>query len=182
MTTDQPAILVVTGASGAGKTTLVRRLAAMRVPGVGCFELDSMEVPSVEEMTERWGGTMEWQNVATRYWIDRLLQNEEGHEVAVLDGQVRPSEVRAAFGSLGVRVGEIALVDCGHDERNARLTGPRGQPELVSGQMDCWAAYLRGQCDALDLPRIDTSGRAAGESVEELAALVEELRRLRAAA
>jgi hypothetical protein len=33
-----------------------------------------------------------------------------------------------------------------------------------------------------DLHRIDTSGRAAAECVAELAALVEELRRLRAAA
>jgi len=179
--TTQPAILVVTGASGAGKTTLVRALDAMRIPGVGCFELDSMEVPSAEEMMERWGGTMEWQNVATRYWIERLLRNDGGHEVAVLDGQVRPSEVRAAFTSLGARVGGVTLVDCEADERNARLRGPRGQPDLVSGQMDGWAAYLRGQCDALDLPRIDTSGRTTADCVAELAAQVEALRRLRAA-
>ena len=180
--TTQPALLVVTGASGAGKTTLLRGLDATRIPGVGCYELDSMEVPSAEEMIERWGGTMEWQNEATRYWIERLLRNDGGHEVAVLDGQVRPSEVRAAFEKLGVRIGRIALVDCGHDERNARLSGPRGQPELVSGQMDCWAAYLRGQCDALDLPRIDTTARPAAECAAELAALVEEIRRLRSAA
>ena len=111
----QPAILVLTGASGAGKTSLLRELRAMRIPGVGCHELDSMEIPSAEEMIERWGGTMEWQNVATHHWIDRLLRNEEGHEVAVLDGQTRPSEVRAAFDGLGVRVGRVALVDCGHD-------------------------------------------------------------------
>ncbi len=179
--TTQPALLVVTGASGAGKTTLIRELRAMGIPGVGCYELDSMEIPSPEEMIERWGGTMEWQNVATRYWIERLLRNDGGHEVAVLDGQVRPSEVRAAFASLGVRVGGVTLVDCDPDERNARLRGPRGQPELISGQMDCWAAYLRGQCDALDLPRIDTSARAAADCVAELAALVEDLRRVRAA-
>jgi hypothetical protein len=61
--------------------------------------------------------------------------------------------------------------------------GLHGQLDLCNPQMDCWAAYLRGQCDALDLPRIDTSARAAtAECVAELAALVEELRRLRAAA
>jgi len=178
----RPALLVLTGASGAGKTTLVRALDAMRIPGVGCHELDSMEIPSAEEMIARWSGTMEWQNEATRYWIERLLRNDGGHEVAVLDGQVRPSEVRAAYARLGVRVGQVALVDCAMDERNARLRGSRGQPELISGQMDCWAAYLRGQCDALDLPRIDTTARPAAESVAELAALVEELRRLRSAA
>ena len=106
--TTQPALLVVTGASGAGKTTLVRALDTMRIPGVGCHELDSMEVPSAEEMIERWGGTMEWQNEATRYWIERLLRNDGGHEVAVLDGQVRPSEVRAAFTTTGPAPGALS--------------------------------------------------------------------------
>ena len=45
----QPAVLVVTGASGAGKSTLVRGLSALELPGVGCYEFDSVGVPSPEE-------------------------------------------------------------------------------------------------------------------------------------
>jgi heat shock protein HslJ len=46
----KPAILVVTGASGAGKTPAVRRLEARGRPGVRCFYFDSIGVPS-EEVT-----------------------------------------------------------------------------------------------------------------------------------
>lgn len=174
----QPALLVVTGASGAGKTTLVRELDALKIPGVGCYEFDSVGVPSEEEMVARWGSGVEWQNVATDYWVERLLRNEAEHEVAVLDGQTRPSEARAAFERSGVRIGRVVLVDCDHDERNARLRGPRGQPELACARMDCWAAYLRGQADALGLPIIDSS-RAFAEAVADLAAQVKELAALR---
>jgi hypothetical protein len=51
----------------------------------------------------------------------------------------------------------FAPVECEQDEREARLRGPRAQPELVYPQMENWAAYLRGQADALGLDRIDTS-------------------------
>lgn len=178
---NQPALLVVTGASGAGKTTLVRGLESLRLPGVGCYRLDSLGVPSPGEMQRRWGGGERWQAHATGYWVERLLRNDDGVEVAVLDGQTRPSEVRAAFERLDVRLGRIVLVDCGHDERNARLRGPRGQPELACGEMDCWAAYLRGQADALGLPIVDTAGRSVDEAVAELAAHVRALMELRRA-
>lgn len=60
------------------------------------------------------------------------------------------------------------LVDCGYAERNARLRGPRGQPELATADMDCFAAYMRGQADALDLPILDTTGRAESACLDEL--------------
>jgi len=47
----------------------------------------------------------------------------------------------------------------------------------VNPQMDCWAAYLRGQADALHLPVIDTTG----EGIEAIAdALVVHVERARA--
>ena len=81
---------------------------------------------------------------------------------------VRPSAVRAAFARHGVARGEVVLVDCDYAERNARLRGPRGQPELATPQMDCWAAYLRGQADALGLPVLDTTSKSPEESVRAL--------------
>ncbi|HEX8243431.1 MAG TPA: hypothetical protein VF541_08050 [Longimicrobium sp.] len=170
----QPALLVLTGASGAGKTTLVHALQAMRLPGVGCYFFDEIGVPSAEEMTRRFGGGEQWQSAMTAGWITRLLRNDDGVRVAVLDGQVRPSMARGHLQRLGAQRWQIALADCGHAERNARLHGPRAQPELATGDMDCWAAYLRGQADALGLPVIDTS-RPLAETVAELAALAESL-------
>jgi ABC-type uncharacterized transport system ATPase subunit len=170
----QPALLVLTGASGAGKTTLVRALEAMEIPDVGCYFFDSIGVPSVEEMTRVYGGGDQWQAAMTAEWIARLLRNDDGVRVAVLDGQTRPSMLRAELERQAVPRWQVVLADCGHAERNERLRGPRAQPDLVSHQMDCWAAYLRGQADALALPVIDTS-RPLAECVAELETLVREM-------
>jgi hypothetical protein len=167
----QPAILVLTGASGAGKTTIIRTLEEKRLPGVGCYFFDSIGVPSPEVMIRDFGGGEQWQAATTEAWITRLLRNDDGVRVAVLDGQTRPSVLRALFLRLGAARWQIALADCGHAERNARLYGARAQPELATRDMDCWAAYLRGQADALELPVIDTS-RTLAETVAEVEAIV----------
>jgi hypothetical protein len=42
--------------------------------------------------------------------------------------------------------------------------------------MDCWAAYLRGQADALNLPVIDTTSVGIDAVVDALATHVETIR------
>lgn len=160
-------IVVVTGASGAGKTTLVRALEATALPDVACFYFDAIGVPSRDEMVDRWGGPREWQAAATEEWLRRLTHDADGVRIAVLDGQTAPSLVLAATERLGIPAPLILLVDCDRAERNARLRA-RGQPELASADMDCWAAYLRGQADALGLPVIETTRRALSESAADL--------------
>ncbi|MEP6763818.1 MAG: hypothetical protein ABJB66_05865 [Gemmatimonadaceae bacterium] len=147
-------ILVVTGASGAGKTTLVRTLEARSVPGVSFHYFDSIGVPSVEQMVADYGGGAQWQLAMTNQWIERLADNGDG--LSVLDAQVRPSACREAFTRMHVD-GHIVLIDCRPDVRENRLRELRGQPELVTRDMACWGSYLRGQADALGLPVIDTT-------------------------
>jgi hypothetical protein len=168
-----PAILVVTGASGVGKTTLVRGLEARGLPGISCHYFDSIGVPSAEVMERDFGGGAAWQEQTTRAWIARLSSRSE--RVAILEGQTRPSVVRAAFRDAGIRQGAIVLIDCAPATRNSRLQGARGQAELASAQMDAWAAYLRGQADALDLPIIDTTSLAPAVALDELVRYVDQL-------
>ena len=168
-------MLVVTGASGAGKTTLVRRLAGLGLPGVGCHEFDTIGVPSAAEIRARFGDGEGFQHWALSEWMTRLARNADEVRVAVLDAQVRPRAARDALARHGVEIGGVVLVDCDYDERNARLRGPRGQPDLATPQMDGWAAYLRGQADALDVPVIDTTGASPDASLIVLRAHVDAL-------
>ena len=152
-----PAILVVTGASGVGKTAAARALEARALPGVRCYYFDAVGVPSIEDMCPDFGGPEQWQALTTQRWLDRIAADPDGAEVYVLDGQTRPSFVRSAAACAGIRLVPIVLLDCAPAIRHERLIGPRNQPALSNSRMDCWAAYLRGQADALDLPVIDTT-------------------------
>jgi hypothetical protein len=174
-----PAILVVTGASGSGKTAAVRALDARALPGVRCYYFDSIGVPSREEIERDFGDGEKWQAVATERWLERLAADPEHAEVYVLDGQTRPSFVNTAAGRVGVDVVHIVLLDCVYQVRNTRLIELRGQPELANSDMDRWAAYLRGQADALDLPVIDTTSLEIEAVADALAVHVERVRHMR---
>lgn len=161
-------VLVVTGASGVGKTTLVRIIESRGVPGASFHYFDSIGVPSVTEMTEKFGSAANWQRAMTNNWIERLGRVDG---LAVLDAQVRPSVCREAFVRLHLD-GDILLIDCEHDVRESRLRDERAQPEITTRDMACWASYLRGQADALGLPIIDTTLLSIDAAADELHALV----------
>jgi len=131
-------------------------------------------------MMERdFGSGERWQAEATDRWVERLAATPDAANIAVLDGQTRPSFIRSALARAGVRYNRIVLLDCDPHIRAARLSGPRGQPELATSEMDAWASYLRGQADALGLPVVDTTL----QSVDAVAdALQEEVEMLRAEA
>lgn len=168
-------ILVVTGASGAGKTEAVRALATRALPGVSCFYFDSIGVPTPEEMDRKFGGGEGWQAHATAEWLARIDSDSSKATVAVLDGQTRPSFVFDAADRAPHSTLSVVLLDCSRDARVERLTGARGQPELANERMDNWAVYLRGQADALGLPVIDTTDLSVSATADRLEAIVQQL-------
>jgi hypothetical protein len=171
--------LFVIGASGAGKTAAVEALSSRHLPGVRCYFFDSVGVPSPAEMHRDWGSGERWQEEMTKRWIERLAANADSCEVAVLEGQTRPSFIARHLARAGISQARILLLDCTRAVRLERLRDLRGQPELASDRMDAWAAYLRGQADALGLRVLDTSAISA-QTVAD--ALVHEIAALRAAA
>ena len=162
-----PAILVLTGASGAGKTTLTLKLNALAIPGVKGINCDRVEIESHDTAS-----STDRQADVLRYWISHLLQPETGIELGVLDTQIRPHRALEVLKQNGIDCAQIVLVDCDPVKRNERLRTDRSQPELAHPQMDCWAAYLRGQADALKLSIIDTSNDPIDKSLGELELLV----------
>ena len=165
-----PAILVLTGASGAGKTTLIFKLNELAIPGVKGINCDRVKFESDET-----ADPSDWQADVLRYWISHLSQPETGIELAVLDTQIRPHRALEVLDQAAIKYAQIVLVDCDPVKRNERLHVDRRQPELANPQMDCWAAYLRGQADALQLSIIDTSNDPIDKSLAELELLVTNL-------
>ncbi|HWZ90280.1 MAG TPA: hypothetical protein VNW92_15560 [Polyangiaceae bacterium] len=168
-------ILVVTGASGVGKTSAVLALAARSDPRVACFYFDSIGVPTPEAIERDFGGGERWQAHATDQWIARLVTEGSSTTVNVLDAQTRPSFVRAALARASHSRSQIVLLDCASEIRRARLVS-RGQSDLATSQMDLWAAYLRGQADALGLPVLETSRLSVAEVADALREIAETLR------
>jgi len=165
-----PTVLVVTGASGVGKTTLVDAIQSRALAGVRCYHFDSVGVPSVGRMLAEFGSPQAWQVAMTHRWIATLAANADQVRLAILEGQVRPDVVREAFVSSGIERGGIVLVDCAPEVRAARLRGASPESERIAPQMNTWAAYLRGQADALQLPVLDSTGLSVGEAADQVAA------------
>jgi len=169
-----PAILVVTGTSGVGKTAVIDAVEARGLPGVRCYHFDAIGVPSLARMVAEFGSPQAWQVTTTHQWIGSLAANPQQHRVAILEGQVRPSVVRDAFASHGVTRSGILLLDCAPEVRQARL--PResrgGDPAgRTAPAMHTWAAYLRGQADALGLPVLDTTELSVEQAADRVVSL-----------
>jgi len=165
-----PAILVLTGASGAGKTTLILKLNELAIRGVEAINCDRVKIerPETADPGDPHVGVL-------RYWITQLSREKTEIELAVLDTQIRPHRAREVLDQAEIMYTQIVLVDCDPIKRNERLHRERCQPELANSQMDCWAAYLRGQADALNLSIIDTSKDPIDKSLNTLEVLVREL-------
>jgi hypothetical protein len=125
--------------------------------------------------SDEMAGSTDPQADVLRYWISQLSEAETGIELAVLDTQIRPHRALEVLSQAAITYAQIVLVDCDPEKRNERLHMDRGQPELANARMDCWAAYLRGQADALSLAIIDTSNDPIDKSLVELELLVRDL-------
>lgn len=76
---------------------------------------DSIGVPSPEAMERDFGGGERWQACATTDWVSRLHALGGGVDVAILDGQTRPSFVFDAAGAAASSRLHVVLLDCSPD-------------------------------------------------------------------
>jgi hypothetical protein len=137
----------------------------LAIPGIKGINCDRVKI---ESSTDRQADIL-------CYWISHLSQAETGIELAVLDTQIRPHRALEVLSQATIEYAQVVLVDCDPVKRNERLHMDRSQPELANSRMDCWAAYLRGQADALKLSIIDTSSDQIDKSLAELELLVRDL-------
>ncbi len=148
-------LIIVTGASGSGKTACVEHL-ALRRPDWRLLHFDSIGVPSHSEMEAGWGSPAAWQRDATLRWVARIASDFPLGLPTVLEGQTRIEFLSEAL-SRHQLAAQIVLLDCDDQTRVDRLSRLRGQPELATKEMSSWAQFLRMEARACSVRVLDTS-------------------------
>jgi hypothetical protein len=121
-------------------------------------------------MEDMYGGPDGWQAHNAKQWVRWVV--ESASRLVVLDSQIRPTVILDAAAQHGLSEVHVTLIDCGHEERRRRLH-ERGSADLDHLDMYAWAAYLKGQADALKLEVINTTASTVEESALELASSIE---------
>ena len=166
-------LVVLTGASGSGKTAIAEAIAASHGEQIGIRFFDTIGVPPVEEMNALFGSPAEWQRAMTAEWMAKLAATMQAERPILFEGQMRLAFVMDAAMALGLAC-HIILVDCNDDVRRHRLAVDRGQPELAGDDMMNWAAYLRREAEQAGCEILDTSALSLDEAARTV------LQRLRA--
>lgn len=156
-------IVFLIGASGAGKTTVTKQLAQRNIPHFKILYFDSIEVPTMQQMEEQYGGPEHWQKIKTMEWIDTIHSQYLPHTQVLFDGQMRPSFIKEACQKKRIKNFEIILFDCSDAERKKRLI-ERGHEGLADDNMMNWARYLRRECQARGYPSLDTTSISVEEA------------------
>ena len=165
-------LVVLTGASGAGKTAISDLIAAEHGADIDIRFFDSIGVPPVEEMNALFGSPAGWQQAMTAEWMARIAGTMQPRRPVLFEGQMRIAFVVDAAAAMGLAC-HIILVDCDDATRRHRLASDRNQPELANDDMMNWAAFLRREAQSAGCEILDTSNLP----IAEAAAIV--LQRLR---
>jgi chloramphenicol 3-O-phosphotransferase len=173
MTMQPPIKLVIlTGASASGKTTITKRIATNAAPIINCLYFDSIGVPSAEQMIAEFGLEENWQRAKTFDWMIRIKEEflSKG-KLVLFDGQMRISFIFEACAAAKITHYKTVLVDCDDASRESRLAINRRRPELANARMMNWARFLRNEADASSILKLDTTTSSIEECVSELLAV-----------
>ncbi|HBD7427657.1 TPA: AAA family ATPase [Legionella pneumophila] len=153
----QPLIILITGASGVGKTTLLKEIEQQYPQGsISSHFFDSIGVPTFDDMIKEYGSTEKWQEITTRRWIERLTLIHD-KKLIFLEGQFNPEFALAPLKEQGI---ENYLLICLHTEqatREHRLSVLRNQPELANIHMNNWALFLKKKTSEMGGIILDSS-------------------------
>ncbi|MGO6966635.1 AAA family ATPase [Rhizobium leguminosarum] len=167
-------LVILTGASGAGKTTIAEAIERLHGHEIDVYYKDRIGVPPVHEMIDKFGSVEGWQRAATFEWMARLSPLLlEGRSV-LFEGQSRLSFLTEAVEHAGIKSHSCILIDCDDETRTRRLSIDRGQSELANPDMMNWAAFLRNEASAYGCKILDTSNLTLEQGVERV---LRELRR-----
>ena len=129
-------MLLVTGASGVGKSTARRLIAERLAPQVRAVELTQIAGPPTWERGWRQRAVEQVVQVA-------LTEQEAGRHLLLVGDPVPPGEVLAAPSADRLDGFAACLLDCGPAEQERRLR-ERGDPEDLIPHHLAFAEWMRG--------------------------------------
>lgn len=143
--------LLITGASGMGKSSVRRLLAAELEPEVACVELGSV-VP-----IPPWP-TLAWRQESAEAVVRLALELQaEGRHLLLSGDPVAPGEVVAAPSADQLDAVRACLLDADPEQQEARLRG-RGDPPSLLPTHVAFAAWMRGHAaDPSHMPEVLTT-------------------------
>lgn len=167
---ERPALILVTGASGAGKTHLIDAMEGAVVhPNIGYFKFDTIGIPSLEEMIEHSGSGEAWQRFATREWMKRFAEDPATPPAVIFEGQYNLDFAIEALQEFGFTDFRLIVATVPDEVMAQRLSELRGQPELVNNDMRNWAAFLKKQGQEKGALLLDTSSMSTEAAVHVIA-------------
>jgi adenylate kinase family enzyme len=168
-------LLILTGASGSGKTALARAIqTALPMCEVRFF--DSIGVPSAETMATYagdYGPGGGWQRAMTIEWMQRIAALLKFGKAVLFEGQMRIAFIEEAIAAAGIKNARIVLIDCSDSIRIARLTHDRQQPNLADENMISWARFLREEARLGGYEILDTGSIPFSSSLDLLIAYLD---------
>ena len=162
-------LIVLTGASGSGKTTIARVIQARHADRVDALFFDSIGVASPNQMAAEFGSPEGWQRAKTIEWMTRIVTTSHLQRNVLFEGQMRLSFLIEAISAADLPDHHIILLDCDDVTRKRRLVDNRMQPELADSRMMDWARFLRDEARRHQCEIVDTSFATIEASAERIA-------------
>ncbi len=170
----QVPFVVLTGASGSGKTTIAHMI-EIEHPEITVFRFDTIGVPSAEVMATYGTGHQPggaWLRAMTLEWFGRIAKVLASGQPVLFEGQMRIAFVQEALQAHCIEHARIICVECDDSTRIDRLTIERLQPELANENMLGWSRYLHQEAIEAGYEVFDTTGLSpAGSTAHVLRAL-----------
>lgn len=170
------ALVIMTGASGSGKTAIANAI-EVEDPSITVFRFDAIGVPSADRMAtfgtgHQPGGA--WQRAMTLKWFETITPLHSVGKAVLFEGQMRIAFIQEALTAFAIENARVLCVECDDFTRTHRLTHDRLQPELANEKMERWSRYLHQEAVDAGYEILDTTNLSLAAGVRAVLSILHE--------